>query len=133
MCLFPSPPCPQEPIIENEVFLFTSVCCLLVVSTEMDKLHHFSAIIYQAFWNTQKPAQEPGESWGRLTQGILQEVGLHLGICKGKEEDWKERNPEDLFMLIVEVFLFVWWVFWGVICFFVWEGKGRQIQMGTFC
>lgn len=74
-------------------FLSTSVCSFLVVSTEMDKLHHFSAITYQAFWNTQKPAPEPRESWGRLTQGIPQEVGLHLGICKGEKQDWKEREP----------------------------------------
>lgn len=74
-------------------FLSTSVCSLLVVSTEMEKLHHFSAITYQAFSNTQKPEPEPGDSSGRLTQGIPEEVGLHLGICKGEEEDWKERKP----------------------------------------
>lgn len=91
--LFPSPPYPQELLTENEVFLSTSVCSIVVVSSEMDKLHYFSAVTYQAFWDTQKPAQEPGESWARLTQGILQEVGLHLGICKGEEEDWKERKP----------------------------------------
>lgn len=64
-----------------------------MVRTEVDKSHHFSAITYQAFWNTQKPAQEPLESWERLTQGIPQEVGLHLGICKGEEEDWREGKP----------------------------------------
>lgn len=93
MRVFPSPPYPQELLTENEVLLSTSVCSLLAVSSEIDKLHHFPAITYQAFWNTQMPAQEPGESWGRLTWGILQEVGLHLGICKGEEEDWKERKP----------------------------------------
>lgn len=100
-------------------FLSTSVCSLLVVSTEMDKLHHFSAITYQAFWNTQKPAPEPRESWGRLTQGIPQEVGLHLGICKGEKQDWQEREPRrpiyansggggGLFCFGVFYLLFVW-------------------------
>lgn len=80
MCLFPSPPYPQELLTENEVFLSTLVCSLLVVSTEIDKLHHFSPVSYQAFWNIQKPAQKPGEKWGRLTQGIVQKVGLYLDI-----------------------------------------------------
>lgn len=59
MCLFPSPPYSQELLTEIEAFLSTSVCSIVVVSSEMDKLHNFSAITYQAFWNTQKPAQEP--------------------------------------------------------------------------
>lgn len=60
----------------------------------MDKFHHFSAISYQAFCNTWKPAQGPAESWERLTQSIPQEVRLHLGICKGEKEDWKEKKTQ---------------------------------------
>ena len=99
MFLFPSPPHPQKPSscwLEMRWFLSTSLCSLLVVSTEMAKLRHFSVIIYQAFCNTWKPAQGPGESWGRLTQGIPQEVGLHSGVCKGEKEDWKRKKKTHL-------------------------------------